>query len=225
MARAFSIGRVVVFCATALVVAAALLYAPSIKKNFSAAKTPTPVSADPEQETTSQAVSADNCLVGTLQLVRASAKQRVTDCSKALQSHKLTASEVAVARINRGVARMEMGDKSMASVDYQEALKYYDNVIDPEAPDAMALYRRGVALDALGHTDRALSDYNAATQPGSKVGDHGLRARRDGDWLYHSLSAVIALQQPHHRPGIYCLGNSVSADLEVLSAFFSISGA
>ena len=150
-----------VLCTMALV-AAAVFLTPSIPTNVSIAPRPGPVFTDAAQEAASQSAAAANCLDGTLQLVRASARQRVSDCSKALQSGRLTASEVAVARINRGVARLEMGDRSMADVDYREALKHYDNVIDPAAPDALALYRRGVALDALGQTDRALSDYTAA---------------------------------------------------------------
>ena len=161
MTKAFLIGLVVVICTAVLVVLTAYLVDPSILTTWSEARSPKPVFAKSEQEVASQ-IAADDCLSGTFQLVRASAKQRVTDCSKALQSHKLTESEIAVARINRGVARMEMGDQSMADVDYRDALKHYDSVIDSGAPDAMALYRRGVALDSLGYTDRALSDYNNA---------------------------------------------------------------
>ena len=57
---------------------------------------------------------------------------------------------------------MAMGDKFLASGDYQEALKHYDSAIDPKNPDALNLFRRGVALDGLGQIDRALADYSEA---------------------------------------------------------------
>ena len=118
--------------------------------------------ANPEQQAVSAKVPAGTCLESNFQLTRANAEQRVVDCSAALQSGRLAAGEVALVRINRGAARMAMGDKIQATGDYQEALKHYDGAIDPKNPDALALYRRGAAHDALGQTDRALSDYDAA---------------------------------------------------------------
>ncbi len=92
----------------------------------------------------------------------ADAERRAAACSAAIQSHGLTPGELALARLNRGAARMAMGDKVMASRDYMDALQHYDSMIDPANPHALALYRRGTALEALGQTDRALSDYNQA---------------------------------------------------------------
>lgn len=89
-------------------------------------------------------------------------EKRVADCSKALQARMLAPDEVARARIMRGAARAELGDRVLAGIDYQEALRHYDNVIDPKAPDALALYRRGVALDGVGQTEKALQDFDAA---------------------------------------------------------------
>lgn len=91
-----------------------------------------------------------------------SARERVAACSKALQSGKLGLDDVALARIARGAARAELGDRVMATTDYQEALRHYDSIIDPKSADALALYRRGVAHDALGQTEEALKDYDAA---------------------------------------------------------------
>jgi tetratricopeptide (TPR) repeat protein len=90
------------------------------------------------------------------------AQERVAFCSKALQSHMLGPDEVALARVSRGTARVELGEKVMATVDYQEALRHYDNIIDPRSSNALALYRRGVAHDGTGQTDKALNDYDAA---------------------------------------------------------------
>jgi tetratricopeptide (TPR) repeat protein len=74
----------------------------------------------------------------------------------------MTEHEEALAHLNRGVACMEMGDKVLASVDYQEALKHYDGIIDSKNPDSLALYQRGITLDGLGQTDRALASYDEA---------------------------------------------------------------
>ena len=90
------------------------------------------------------------------------AELQITACAKAIISHTLSPDELALARLNRGAARMALGDRIMAASDYTEALKHYDSAIDPRRPDALNLYRRGASLDALGQTDRALADYNEA---------------------------------------------------------------
>lgn len=83
-------------------------------------------------------------------------------CSAALQSRQLRPEQVALARLHRGAARVAIGERILAGGDYREALKHYDSAIDTQAPEALALFRRGAALDALGQTDRALEDYDAA---------------------------------------------------------------
>jgi tetratricopeptide (TPR) repeat protein len=44
----------------------------------------------------------------------------------------------------------------------------YDRLIDPSNPDSLALYRRAVALDASGQTDKAMEDYSAAIKADPK---------------------------------------------------------
>src|SRR5476651_1430316 len=56
----------------------------------------------------------------------------VTACSEALQHGKLTPDQVALARLSRGAARMAMGDRILASNDYQEAIKHYESAINPK---------------------------------------------------------------------------------------------
>jgi tetratricopeptide (TPR) repeat protein len=102
------------------------------------------------------------CFDGGFSDSKVNAQHRMADCSEALQSHKLSPTDVALARLYRGAARMKLGDTIMASADYVEALKHYDSAIDPRNPDALELYRRAAALDALGQTDRALGDYSDA---------------------------------------------------------------
>ncbi len=117
---------------------------------------------NPVQMAASAGGLLETCFLGSSQFTRPDAEQRADVCSQALQLHGLTPAQVALARFNRGIARMAMGDRVLATGDYQEALRHYDNVIDSNAPDALALYRRGVILDGLGQTDRALSDFNEA---------------------------------------------------------------
>ncbi len=117
---------------------------------------------DSPQQAISAEMPGDSCLQVNFPVNRTNAKQRVDACSSAIQSPKLSASELALARLNRGTALMALGDTAMAGADYEEALKHYDSAIDPKEPNAMALYQRGAALQALGKTDRALSDYDEA---------------------------------------------------------------
>ena len=92
----------------------------------------------------------------------ANAAQRSAACSKALQSHQLQPFEVAMARLTRGVARTMLGDKVLASEDYLDAIQRYDQLINAANPDALNLFRRAAALDAIGETDKALTDYSDA---------------------------------------------------------------
>ena len=90
------------------------------------------------------------------------ARSRAQACSQALQTRRLRPDEVALARLTRGVARTMLGNRVASSDDYAEALRHYDSTIDPTHPDALDLYRRAMAEQGLGHTDRALADFNNA---------------------------------------------------------------
>lgn len=90
------------------------------------------------------------------------AERRNADCSRAIISRELTPDELALARLVRGSARAALGEKVMASDDYTEALKRYDSLIDSRNADALNLFRRAVAADAVGDTDKALADFNQA---------------------------------------------------------------
>ena len=93
---------------------------------------------------------------------QADARPRVDACSKALQMRWLRPDEVALARLTRGVARTMLGNGVTSAEDYLEALKHYDGAIDPRNPDALSVYRRAVAEQGLGQSDRALVDYDTA---------------------------------------------------------------
>jgi tetratricopeptide (TPR) repeat protein len=92
------------------------------------------------------------------------ARQRSQACSQALQTRRLRPDEVALARLTRGVARTMLGNIVGSNEDYLEALKHYDGALDPAHPDALDLFRRAVAEQGLGQTDRALADYDEAVR-------------------------------------------------------------
>jgi tetratricopeptide (TPR) repeat protein len=100
---------------------------------------------------------------------QADAQARAAACSKALQSRQLKPDEIALARLTRGIARTALGDNVLAGEDYIEAVQRYDRLIDPANPDSLALFRRAVALDASGQTDKALEDYGTAIKTDPKA--------------------------------------------------------
>jgi tetratricopeptide (TPR) repeat protein len=57
---------------------------------------------------------------------------------------------------------MALGDKVMARDDYVAALTRYDSLVDSKNPEALDLFRRAAAHDALGETEKALYDYGRA---------------------------------------------------------------
>lgn len=130
---------------------------PGAEPQASTSPPATPPSAPDE----SPRASYDICVNGGF-ATALTAERRIAACAKAIISRALPPAELAFARLNRGAARMALGDRIMAASDYTEALKHYDSAIDPNNPDALALYRRAAARDALGQTDQALDDYNDA---------------------------------------------------------------
>jgi tetratricopeptide (TPR) repeat protein len=129
-----------------------------------AATAPAPDSAA-DEAATRQAYT--DCVSGLFP-TQADAQSRAAACSKALQSRQLKPDEIALARLARGIARTALGDKALAGEDYIEAVQRYDRLIDPNNPDSLALYRRAVALDASGQTDKAMEDYGAAIKADPK---------------------------------------------------------
>ena len=127
-----------------------------------AAKAPTPAPAAPPALSAAEVkVAYDEC-VQKMFPTTADAGQRSAACSKALGSRQLQPTEVAMARLTRGVARTMLGDKVLASEDYLDAIRHYDQLINAANPDALNLFRRAAALDAVGQTDKALTDYSDA---------------------------------------------------------------
>lgn len=119
---------------------------------------PADAAAKPEESPRAQ---YDICVSGGFAKAH-TAERRIAACAKAIISRTLKPDELAFARLNRGAARMALGDKVMAAGDFTEALQHYDSAIDPQNPDALNLYRRGATRDAMGETDQALDDYSEA---------------------------------------------------------------
>jgi tetratricopeptide (TPR) repeat protein len=127
----------------------------------------TPVAATSASDEAAVQEAYNDCVSGLFP-TQTDAQRRAAACSKALQTRQLKPDEVALARLTRGIARTALGDKALAGEDYIDAVQHYDRLIDPGNPDSLALYRRAVALDASGDTDKALEDYSAAIKADPK---------------------------------------------------------
>jgi tetratricopeptide (TPR) repeat protein len=110
---------------------------------------------------TDDRASFDRCVRGGFPTPE-NAQQRNADCSQAIMTRQLSPDDLALARLIRGSARMTLGDKVMARDDYAAALTRYDSLVDSKNPEALDLFRRAAAHDALGETEKALYDYGRA---------------------------------------------------------------
>jgi tetratricopeptide (TPR) repeat protein len=122
---------------------------------------------------TTQSDALAECLAGgspaSFVESRDKAEKVVRACADAIQSRQLTPGELAQARLNRGAARTALGEKILATGDYLEALRHYDNAIDAMNPDALELYRTGAALEGIGKADAALVKYGEAIKADPKL--------------------------------------------------------
>jgi tetratricopeptide (TPR) repeat protein len=141
--------------------------APATPAPAAQAAAPTAPAADSGTDEAAARQAYTDCVSGLFP-TQADAQSRAAACSKALQSRQLKPEEIALARLTRGIARTALGDKALAGEDYIEAVQRYDRLIDPSNPNSLALYRRAVALDASGQTDKALDDYSAAIKADPK---------------------------------------------------------
>lgn len=119
---------------------------------------PAPATATPAPSTKAL---YDKCVRGSFPTPE-DAERRNADCSRAIQTRELSPDELALARLIRGSARMALGDKALGGDDYGDALRRYDSMFDSRNPDALNLFRRAAAEDALGNTEKALELYSEA---------------------------------------------------------------
>lgn len=121
---------------------------------------------------------------GSLYANRPSPEQTVAACSAAIQSRTLAPNDLAAARLSRAAARIASGDRVMATADYEEALRRFESTVDPSRPDALAIYRRGAALEGLGRTRQALTAY-----------DEAIRLDPQGPLAYYSRAILLATRE------------------------------
>jgi tetratricopeptide (TPR) repeat protein len=162
------IGAGVVVCAAAALYGYAYYKYPPHRAEPVAAAAPAPSATPQPTETPAPAdgvpaerATFDRCVRGGFPTPE-NAEQRNADCSRAILTRQLSPDDLALARLIRGSARMALGDKVMAREDYLEALKRYDSLVDSKNPEALNLFRRAAAHDALGETEKALYDYGRA---------------------------------------------------------------
>jgi tetratricopeptide (TPR) repeat protein len=160
------IGTGVVVCAAAALYGYAYYkYPPRQAEPVAAAPAvPSVPSAGPvalEPATPVDRATFDRCVRGSLPTAE-DAQQRDADCSKAILTRQLSPDSLALARLIRGSARMALGEKVKAREDLRAALSRYDSLVDSRTPAALDLFRRAVAQDALGDTEKALYDYGRA---------------------------------------------------------------
>jgi len=122
---------------------------------------------------------------------RTRAENVVRACAGAIQSRKLAPAELAQARLNRGAARMVLGDQILATGDYLEALRHYEGAIDPMNPDALELFRNGAALDGIDKTDTALGKYSEAIKADPKLA-----------LAYYARGVLLATHERAYAPAI-----------------------
>lgn len=158
-----------------VIVAAAALYGYAYYKYppsrhaaaVDAAPAPTLAPAAPATPAPATMSFYDRCVQGGFPTLE-NAERRNADCSVAIQSRELSPDQLALARLIRGSARMALGDKVLGGDDYTDALKRYDSMFDSKNPDALNLFRRAAAEDALGNTEKALELYSQAIRLDSK---------------------------------------------------------
>ena len=91
-------------------------------------------------------------------------EERIRACSEIIKGNMPAAAELALVFLNRASAYKAMGDQKHADMDYAEALRRYDNLVNPDQPVAQVIYQHAVVLQALGQVDRALALLNEAVR-------------------------------------------------------------
>jgi tetratricopeptide (TPR) repeat protein len=192
-----------VLLALSLGLAASSLSMGSSPKNISAA---TP--AAPQTAWNLLAECLDGVSPTTILDYRAKAERIIRACSGAIQSHTLSKAELATARLNRAAARTVLGDGILASGDYLEALQHYQAAIDPMNPDALQLYRIGVASEGLGDSDSALRRYNEAIKIDPKLA-----------LAYYGRGILLATRERAYRRAIADFDKVLTLEPTNVSAF------
>jgi tetratricopeptide (TPR) repeat protein len=110
------------------------------------------------------ALAPDSPVEGCLKAIAPLSSGLVAACNEALVSGGLEGTDRALAFFNRGRARQALGDKTGSTADLHEATARYTDLLEKRSPQPDTLLRRGMALHALGDTDKALADYNLSAR-------------------------------------------------------------
>jgi Flp pilus assembly protein TadD len=88
--------------------------------------------------------------------------------------------------LHRASVRMEVGQRFVASGDYDRAIETFSSVLEEVPQHATALHLRGLSHDRLGETQQAIDDYNSAIglipQFFDAINDRGILFMKVGQW-------------------------------------------
>ena len=95
-------------------------------------------------------------------LTGAPAPEKVTACTEAIQSGKLTGGELALVHLNRGLSESGKGSEARAKADYKSAIRIMTEAINGSPTNAFLYIQRGSIYQSIGEADRAIVDYSDA---------------------------------------------------------------
>lgn len=160
--------------------AAALVFAVGLSTSSSIA-----IAREYEQAAAKEIPERALCLQG-LDKPDPDARLPLAACTTVLTSGRAVPRDIALAYLSRAFAERRLGEAATAHADYARAAALLGTVIEPKQPEPLLLYRRATAWHALGDTERALADYDAALGGGLRRADAFLNrglllARAKGD--------------------------------------------
>lgn len=90
------------------------------------------------------------------------AEPRISACSQALLTHKLSPNQVTVARLMRAQARAALGNRVLTASDFAEAARQSEGPINSDNAASLDAYRRATAAYGQGDLAVAIDDYSEA---------------------------------------------------------------
>lgn len=129
---------------------------------------PSPLAEEPAAQPSSAASSAPDvdrlyatCATGNWPTAQ-DAESRISACSQALLTHKLSPNQVAVARLMRAQARAALGNHVLTASDFTEASRQSEDAVNPDNAASLDAYRRATVAYGQGNLAVAINDYSEA---------------------------------------------------------------